>query len=330
VGDLCDAQAVEDALQGADCVWHNGACVGPYHPNELYDRVNVGGTANVIEACRKHGVRKLVFSTSPSTRFDGNDVDGLTEDEMPKLPQKSYVQEYAKTKAEGELLVRAACDDSLLTVCVAPHQVYGPRDNLFLPNVLEVAGLGKLRVFGSGHNRICFTFVDNYCHALILGERALYPGSPALGKFYISTDGDTHPDPRGYCVFWQEIDKVISAVGFASLLSKLHLPAWLMMTVGFICDVIGRCTGWKFKLSRFSVKMLIMHRWFKIDAITRDLGYQPLVSFDEGWTDTVAWFKQHWLPTFGANAHGLIGNVAKQTQRKIDIQAGVKSKGKCD
>lgn len=44
-----------------------------------------------------------------------------------------------------------------------------------------------------GMNKVCFTHVDNYAHALILAERALYPGSKALGKFYIVTDGKTHP-----------------------------------------------------------------------------------------------------------------------------------------
>ena len=44
---------------------------------------------------------KLVMSSSPSTRFDGSDIDGLTELEMPRLPQSSYLQEYAETKAKG-------------------------------------------------------------------------------------------------------------------------------------------------------------------------------------------------------------------------------------
>mmetsp|Transcript_73453 Transcript_73453/g.166500 ORF Transcript_73453/g.166500 Transcript_73453/m.166500 type:complete len:250 (-) Transcript_73453:55-804(-) len=247
---------------------------------------------------------------------------------MNTLPQSSYVQEYAKTKAEAELLVRAACGDSLLTISVAPHQVYGPRDNLFMPNLLEVAGLGKLRIFGPGHNRICFTYVDNYCHALILGERALYKGSPALGGFYVATDGETHPDPRGCCVFWEEIDKVITGMGFRSLKTKLHVPTWLMLSLGLFCDVVGSCMGRKFKLSWFSVRMLVINRWFKIDAVTRDLGYEPMVSFEEGWADTTTWFRERWLPNFSLSAGGLAGNVADQTQRKIDIQAKTGTRGK--
>jgi nucleoside-diphosphate-sugar epimerase len=324
VGDLRDAAAVEAAVKGADCVWHNGAAVGPYHPQELYKAVNVDGTANVIAACRKHGVKKLVFSSSPSTRFgptSETDPDGATEDEMPVIPQATYVQEYAKTKADAELMVREACDEGLMTIAVAPHQVYGPRDNLFLPNVLEVAGLGKLRVFGEGKNRICFTHVDNYAHALCLGEKVLTPGNPALGKFYIATDGDTHPHPEGYCVFWEHIDSVITGVGFPSIEAKYHLPAWFIMFVGWLFQTMGSLLGFKPKLSCFSVRMLLMNRWFRIHNIERDLGYKPVIGFTEGWADTISWFKEYWLPHFGSGASGLSGGVAQQTQHKIDIQS---------
>lgn len=56
-------------------------------------------------------------------RFDGSDVDGLTEDQMPSIPQKRYLQDYAKTKAMGELAVSQACSADLMTVAIAPHQV---------------------------------------------------------------------------------------------------------------------------------------------------------------------------------------------------------------
>lgn len=68
----------------------------------------------------------------------------------------------------------------LLFIAVAPHTVYGPRDNLFLPNLLEAAGVGKLRVFGRGESRVGYTHVDNYCHGLIIAEKQIYEGSPHL------------------------------------------------------------------------------------------------------------------------------------------------------
>jgi nucleoside-diphosphate-sugar epimerase len=254
VGDITDASAVDDLLSipGIGCVWHNAAAVGPFHPKPLYRKVNYLGTINVIEAARRHGVKKLVFSSSPSTRFTGEDVDGLTEDEMPKLPLEKYMQTYAETKAMAEMEVAKACDEDFMTVSVAPHQVYGPRDNLFLPNLLEAAMSGKLRVFGDGKNRICFTHVDNYCHGLIIAERALRKNGPALGRFYIVTDGKTHPDGEQYLLFWRELDVAVRAMGFVSLWDKAKLPRGLLMCLACVCEVLGKILGITMKLNKVS------------------------------------------------------------------------------
>ena len=123
VGDICDVEHLCRVVDGADCVWHNAAAVGPFHPKALYYKVNYQGTLNVIEACKRMGVRKIVMSSSPSTRFNWKDIDGATEDDMPKLPQKRYMQPYAETKAMGEVAMLAANSPELMTIAVAPHQV---------------------------------------------------------------------------------------------------------------------------------------------------------------------------------------------------------------
>lgn len=319
IGDITDFETCLSVVQGADCVWHNAAAVGPFHPKDLYYKVNYQGTLNIIKACDQAGVTKIVMSSSPSTRFTGVDVDGLTEEEMPKLPLNKYLQPYAETKAMGELEMLAQDQTKLMTVAVAPHQVYGPRDNLFLPNLLEAAGNGKLRVFGPGLNRICFTHVDNYCHGLILGEKALYPGSPALGKFYIVTDGKTHPEGEQYLIFWKILDEAITTMGFTSIWSKTHLPLWFLFGLAYVCEFVGKLFNTTFKLNYFNVLVLTMHRWFDIQAAEQDLKFEPIVGFREGWDETNEWFQQNWLPTFDKSPF-MIG-LSKKTQEKIDIQA---------
>jgi len=328
IGDITDYNAIKEACKGADCVWHNAGAVGPFHPKELYFKVNYEGTINVINACKECGIKKIVMSSSPSTRFTGVDVDGLTEEQMPELPlSDGYLQPYAETKAMGELemLGKGKTDiGDILTIAVAPHQVYGPRDNLFLPNLLEAAGTGKLRVFGDGENRICFTHVDNYCHGLILGEKALYKGSPALRKFYIVTDGITHPNGVQYLIFWRILDEAIVAMGFKSLWKKMKLPKWFLFGLAAMSEFMMKYifTTTVFKLNYFNVLVLTMHRWFDIAAAEKDLGFKPIIGFREGWDETIVWFRENWLPTFQKT--GSIIGLSSKTQEKINIQAAGK------
>lgn len=194
-----------------------------------------------------------------------------------------------------------------------------------MPNVLEAAGTGLLRIFssprtGSGYNRVCFTHVDNYAHALIQAANALYKDSPALAQFYVVTDGSTHPFKEGYAHFWKVVDQAGVAMGFDSVWDKMKLPSWFLMPIAYVCDGVGYLLGRKLKLNPFNVRVLTMHRWFDISNAERDLGFEPIIGFDEGWPDMIEWFKSNWLPKFKVARR--TAGIAQQSEDKIHIQAG--------
>lgn len=138
------------------------------------------------------------------------------------------------------------------------------------------------------------------------------------------TDGDTHPSKEGYAEFWRVVDEAVTGMGFPSLWSKFHLPLWLLVPAAHVSDWIGWAIGRKLKLNPFNVRVLVMHRWFRIDAAEKDLKFKPIIGFDKGWPDAIAWFRDNWLPNFQKQT-GIVG-IAAQSQRKIDIQAAGTSK----
>mmetsp|Transcript_88420 Transcript_88420/g.235150 ORF Transcript_88420/g.235150 Transcript_88420/m.235150 type:complete len:245 (-) Transcript_88420:65-799(-) len=228
--------------------------------------------------------------------MNGSDIDNLSEDELP-IPKK-FLALYAETKAMGELALKDSVSDDLLSMVVAPHQVYGPRDALFLPNLLNACRTGKLRIFGSGRIRISMTHVDNYCHALVLAEKKLYPGSPCLGQFYVVTD----LEPQ---LFWGVLDQASVYMGYSSLYSKWALPTWLLWPAAYFvsglawfCGAVGLAPEHKVlnfcKINPFTVRMLTIHRYFNVSKARKELGYEPLHSFHDGWAQTLAWFKANW------------------------------------
>jgi nucleoside-diphosphate-sugar epimerase len=132
-GDLTNYDVVLKAAKGVEAIFHIAALVGPYHPKDAYVKVNYEGTLNILNACKQLGIKRLVMSSSPSTRFPYPDpnVDNLTEDELFQKNKGDYapyfLQPYAETKALGEKAVLDACgnkEGDLLTIAVAPHQVH--------------------------------------------------------------------------------------------------------------------------------------------------------------------------------------------------------------
>ena len=151
----------------------------------------------------------------------------------------------------------------------------------------------------------------------------LKKGSAALGKFYIVTDGKTHPNGEQYLIFWKILDEAIKGMGFKALSSQMHLPKGLLFFLAYICEFLGWILQTTFKLNYFNVLVLTMHRWFDIAAAEKDLHFKPIIGFREGWDETITWFKENWLPNF-RKASSYAG-LSQKTQDKIDIQAGKKN-----
>ena len=104
-GQLNDAAAVLRAVEGCDIVFHVAAKAGVWGPYEEYYQANVVGTRHVIDACRQCGVKRLVYTSSPSVVFDGTDMEGV--DESVPYP-KHFDSYYPQTKSEAEQLVLKA------------------------------------------------------------------------------------------------------------------------------------------------------------------------------------------------------------------------------
>ena len=123
---------------------------------------------------------------------------------------------------------------------------------------------------------------------------SLVPGSPSLGKYYVITDGSKYN-------LWRLLDSAVTYMGFPSLFDKAKLPTGLLFAIA----KIGKFFGGNFRLTTFTVIMLTIDRWFDISNAEKDLGYKPLVSHDEAWALTLAWYKDH-MDWWREKAAGLI------------------------
>ena len=131
------------------------AKAGVWGTQDEFYRPNVLGTQNIIQACLTHGIRRLVYTSSPSVVFDGRDMAGV--DERVPYPEH-YHAWYPQTKAMAEQAVMAAADDLLKTVALRPHLIWGPGDNHLVPRIIQRAR--RLRRVGHGRNRVDTIYIE--------------------------------------------------------------------------------------------------------------------------------------------------------------------------
>src|SRR5690554_4001860 len=111
-GDVADAAVVDRAVEGCDVVFHVAAKAGVWGTYDEFYQANVEGTRVIIDACKKHGVQRLVYTSSPSVIGGAEDLLGV--DESIEYPS-TYLTHYPKTKAEAERMVMAANGADLAT-----------------------------------------------------------------------------------------------------------------------------------------------------------------------------------------------------------------------
>lgn len=271
-GDLKNPGVVADACQGCDVVFHVAAKAGVWGSYEDYYNANVVGTENVINGCLKHGVKKLIYTSSPSVVFDGCDQEGIGED--TPYPEK-FLNFYQKTKSIAEKKVLAANSNELATVALRPHLIWGPGDNHLTPRILDMAKKGRLRFIGKANKKIDAVYIDNAADAHILAMEKLSIGSQASGNVYFVTNHEPWP-----------IEDVVNGILRAGGLSPntRRLPFRLAYNVGALLEGIYSLFSLKGepRITRFVAKQLSQAHWFDNGAIKRDIGYVPKISMDEG------------------------------------------------
>jgi nucleoside-diphosphate-sugar epimerase len=281
LGDLTDTTAVEQAVAGCDVVIHVAAKAGVWGRYADYLATNFTGTENVLAACRTQGVRKLVYTSTPSVVHAGDDIEGGDE----SLPYaKHFDSYYPETKAKAERAVLAANGTELATVALRPHLIWGPGDPHLIPRLLNRAKLGKLKRIGSREIKVDVTYVDNAADAHVLAADKLDVGSPVAGKAYFISNGEP-------VVMWDFLNRILADAGVPPVTKGV--PAWLARLGGRMMENLYGLfnIAGEPAMTLFVAKQLSTSHWYDISAAKRDLGYEPKVSLEEGLKRLAATFK---------------------------------------
>jgi nucleoside-diphosphate-sugar epimerase len=289
-GDVADLPVVKDAVAGVDVVFHVAAKAGVWGDAADYDRANVDGTQNVIDACLSRGVSRLVHTSSPSVTFDGGDAVGADE----RLPYpKTHLYDYGRTKAEAERRVLQANAQPhkkgptvLLTTALRPHIIYGPGDPHIVPRMVARHVQGRLRIVGDGTNKIDITYVDNGAHAHLLAADALGLDNPKnAGRPYFISDGNP-------VVPWQWLNVIFAGAGLPPLRRSVPYPVARVVGAGLEHAWRLFALSGEPPMTRFIAAQLGTSHWYDLTAARRDIVYEPIVDPATATAKTIAWVKE--------------------------------------
>jgi len=269
LGSITDPPSVERAIEGAEGVVHLAAKVSLAGAPEEFRLVNVEGTRSVLDAAERAGVSRYVQISSPSVAYAGSALAGVGAE--PADPRRAR-GDYARTKAEAELVALARDSEAMHVVAVRPHLVWGPGDTQLVARIVERARRGRLPLLNGGTALVDSTYVDNAATGI---SAALARAPEAHGRAYVLTNGEPRP-----------VGELLAGICLAARVRppRRSIPAWLGRTAGSAIERL-----WAIKpgtdeppMTRFLAEQLSTAHWFDQRDTRRALAWSPTVSIDEG------------------------------------------------
>lgn len=248
--------------------------VNPKFSQKVYD-VNVTGTQNIIDACIKHMVKKLVHVSSVGAIPEAPRGTAIREPRV--FDPKAVVGYYGETKAIAtNAVLRAVHDHCLDASIVFPSGICGPEDYTFgmVASFIMDYCAGKMPAGVAGS----FNAVDvrDLANAIV---SCVDNGKP--GKSYILGND---------CVTLKEMFGIISRqTGVPEV--KMILPVWAAKILGVVSDIIEKTTGKPQRMTSYAVYNLIRNNVFDSSKAQRELGFctRP---FEDTIADTIRWLER--------------------------------------
>jgi len=280
IGDLTDPTSCQDACKDIDVVYHAAARVGDWGPWKEFQKHTIDATDNLAHAAQLASVRRFLHVSSISAYGHPNKKKLVIDESAPlgvNVNKWSYYT-IAKVAVEKTLWQMYEQEKFPLTV-IRPSWIYGPRDRTSIARLHRMITTGKVKILGSGDNRVNSVFAGNVADACILAAQK----DIALGQAYNCSND-------GLITQKEYLDKLAAA--FDCPPPRRKVPYWLAYSFAFDCECFGRLFRLKKPpfVTRYSVWLMGRMVFFPADKARDQLGWKSEVSYDQGIKMTAKWY----------------------------------------
>lgn len=277
-GDIRDAAAVRNALDGVEAVFHLAALVKEWVPRSaLFREVNVEGLENVLRASMQFSLDRVVY-TSSFMAIGPSDEAGEA-DESTTHSRNHFCNLYERTKYEAAIVADRFAKLGAPVVTVCPGVVYGPGDltagNIMVRHLKDFLTDRLPGIPGSGTQRWSFSYVDD----VVSGHRlAMEKGK--VGEKYI-LGGENVPLKDFFAVAMELTGRTKP---------PRHVPFWLLETVAALGQAKAAITRKPPAMALGAVRAY-RHNWaYTSGKSIAELGY-TITPLREGVARTIEWMK---------------------------------------
>lgn len=277
-GDLTDPASLDRALNGCAALFHVAADyrLGARNPQDLY-RTNVEGTRNIMEAARRAGTARVVYTSSVATI--GLPADGAPGREETPVTIADMIGHYKRSKFLAEEVAREAAGSGMSVVIVNPSTPVGPGDVKPTPTGQMVMDAAAGRMPAYVDTGLNIVHVDDVATGHLL---AFERGRP--GERYIL--GGLDMSLRDILV---EIARLAGRKP-----PRVRLSTSVVLPIAYAAELVARVTGLPNRVTVEGVRMARKRMFFSSDKAERELGYcwrPPGQAFE----DAVLWFREQGL-----------------------------------
>ncbi len=262
-GNLGDPNAVDRAVRGAETVIHCGAAMKGGWPE--HKGGTVAGTQNVIDACKKHGVKQLVHISSMSVvDWAGSATTGPVTENANLEPRPDERGAYTRAKLEAERLVVAAAAEGLPAVILRPGQIFGGGIQLINGAVARNAG-GRWLVLGDGKLELPLVYLDDVVDSIL----------DAIDKRLTSGEVIQIIDPDRLTQ-----EDVLALAGGGRPI--LRVPRPLVFALGKLSEYPLGMLGKQSPVAVYRLKSALARLHYESERAKQLLGWTPRVGVREG------------------------------------------------
>jgi nucleoside-diphosphate-sugar epimerase len=277
-GDITDPASLETAMQGVDKVYHMAAYARLWAKDpDTFQKINVEGTRNVMEAAWNAGVRKIVYTSTAGVI--GPSKDKPMSENDPRIV--GFFNAYEETKTQAEQVTMGYVNRGLDVSIVNPSRVYGPGLDTGSNPVTKIVELYVKRKWhvipGNGEDVGSYCYVDDvvdgHINAMLKGgkgERYIFGGENA------------------------SFNELISLIRKHSGVNKklYNLPFPIMSFVSHAMKTWSIISGTPPMITPDWVKRYDYHWKLDSSKAVREINYN-IRTLDEGIQQTVAWIRQN-------------------------------------